>query len=204
MKKILALAALLFATAFSATAAPTVTFEGTHVRGQSNALAIDPSIDAYGLTFDARLKAARSLTGQNTNSGEVRVEKDFAVTPGLTAFVRGGVGRQYGTDTLTVTRSTIAPTWVVAYSIDTNRAFVDTFYSAEVGAKYAVTSDVTVKVSDRFTDGFKRNTHYAAGQEFGLEADYALTKVDTVGVKYVHQHGGNNAKAVQLSYARSF
>lgn len=203
MKKFLAIAALFMAFTSSAFA-NSVTVEATHVKGQADAVAVVPSFDAYGFTVDGRLKASRSFGGLNTNDIEVRVGKAFAVTSKISATFRAGIGREYRTDSDLYQRYYVLPGSTIKFSESVPSSFAHTFYSVEPGVSYALTPKATLKFSDRYTNAFQDHVRYSKNHELGLEADYAVTKVDAVGVKYIHQHGDNNGKAVQLSYIRSF
>lgn len=203
MKKLFAIIALLAISA-SAAHADSVTVEAAHINGKSNSVTVVPSFNVSGLTLDARLKASRSLNDRSSNELELRVGKSFAVTEALSASVRVGAGKSFGTDVVTYRGTTVLP-GKVTYAVHEVQVPVDYgFYSVEPGVKYALNDTVALKLSDRYIHTFNGQDKYVNGHEFGVAAEYAVTKTSVVGVKYVHQHGTSNGNGVKLAYSRLF
>lgn len=181
MKKLFAIVALSLFAFTSSVFASSVTVEANHTQSKDNSLAIVPSIDLLGLTFDARLKASRTLAGQNAESAEIRVAKSINVAQDVDFYVRGGLGKNY-----------------------VSAASSNTFYSVEPGVKFTVNPSLSFKVSDRYTNAFGSAAKNTYGNEFGAEVDLALNKEDSVGLKLYKLRGDLNAKGVQASYTRTF
>lgn len=144
---------------------------------------VDVLTVAPGLTFgqtyvDVKLSGAR-VDGSNTNLAEIRALRSFAVAPNADVFVRGGVGSVFQTGKRT------------------------NFVEGEVGAKYAVTPQISLNTSYKYVTATKSDEALKANIAY-VGADYALTKVDAVGVKLYRAYGNDKGTGVQAAYTKAF
>lgn len=77
------------------------------------------------------------------------------------------------------------------------------YYTIEPKAEYMITDRLSALASYRWRDGFSRSDNYQTGTT-KLGAGYALTKKDTVEVKYYMKRGDTDTNGVELAYQRSF
>jgi hypothetical protein len=79
------------------------------------------------------------------------------------------------------------------------------YYSIEPGinAKLGSTG-LTAKVGYRYRSAFDSDTNGDQTHTMRYSLNYALTKLDTVGVRYDRVNGDSDQKTIALSYTRSF
>jgi hypothetical protein len=122
----------------------------------------------------------------NTNALSTRIETGGTVTAPLYGIVNG------------YTRVALGQ----KYSNTANF----TYYSIEPGIAAAVpgVAGLTAKVGYRFRSAFDSSQNNDQTQTARYSLAYALSKVDTVAVKYDRVKGDNNQKVVAVAYTRGF
>jgi hypothetical protein len=181
MKKIFAILALaITGTAF---AADSFTFEGQHI---NNAGAAAQQQYVLGVkkefgTFAGDLAFSNAQT-EGTNALSTRLEAGATVNGPIGLYARAAVGQKYSNTT------------------------DFTYYSVEPGIAVAVpgVAGVTAKAGYRFRSAFDSTQNNDQTHTARYSLAYALSKNDTVAVKYDRVKGDNNQKVVAVAYTRGF
>jgi hypothetical protein len=181
MKKLLAIAAV--AVSFGAGAADSFTVEGQHI---NNAGAAAQQQYVLGVkkefgTFAGDLAFSNAQT-EGTNALSTRLEAGATVNGPVGLYARAAVGQKYSNTT------------------------DFTYYSIEPGIAVAVpgVAGVTARVGYRFRSAFDSSQNNDQTHTARYSLAYALSKNDTVAVKYDRVNGDNNQKVVAVAYTRGF
>jgi len=181
MKKLLAIAAV--AVSFGASAADSFTVEGQHI---NNAGAAAQQQYVLGVkkefgTFAGDLAFSNAQT-EGTNALSTRLEAGATVNGPVGLYARAAVGQKYSNTT------------------------DFTYYSIEPGVAVAVpgVAGLTAKVGYRFRSAFDSTQNNDQTHTARYSLAYALSKNDTVAVKYDRVNGDNNQKVVAVAYTRGF
>jgi len=181
MKKILAIAAL--AVSFGAAAADSFTVEGQHI---NNAGAAAQQQYVLGVkkefgTFAGDLAFSNAQT-EGTNALSTRLEAGATVNGPVGLYARAAVGQKYSNTT------------------------DFTYYSIEPGVAVAVpgVAGLTAKVGYRFRSAFDSTQNNDQTHTARYSLAYAVSKNDTVGVRYDRVNGDNNQKIIAVAYTRGF
>ena len=180
MKKIFAILALaITGTAF---AADSFTVEGQHINNAGAAAqqqyVLGVKKEFTGFAGDLAFSNAQT---EGTNALSTRLEAGATVAGPMGLYARAAVGQKYSNTT------------------------DFTYYSIEPGIAAAVpgVAGLTAKFGYRFRSAFESasndQTHTA---RYSLA--YALSKNDTVAVKYDRVQGDSNQKVVAVAYTRGF
>jgi len=181
MKKI-AIATLVLA-AFGAMAADSFTFEGQHINNAGAAAqqqyVLGVKKEFSGFAGDIAFQNAQT---EGTNALSTRLEAGATVNGPVGLYARAAVGQKYSNTT------------------------DFTYYSVEPGIAAAVpgVAGLTAKVGYRFRSAFDSTQNNDQTQTARYSLAYALSKVDTVAVKYDRVKGDSNQKVVGVAYTRGF
>ena len=182
MKKILAILAL---AATSLAFADSVTLEGQHVNNigsnaqQTYVLGVKKDINA-NLIADVAFSNTQT---ENTNALTTRLEAGATVTAPIYGIVSGYSRVALGQK----------------YSNSTNF----TYYSIEPGVAVPFGA-LTAKVGWRYRSADDSGTNNDQTHTMRYSLNYALSKVDTVGVRYDRVQGDNDQKIYSVNYSRGF
>jgi long-subunit fatty acid transport protein len=184
MKKIVTIAALMAATTFATAAS--VTIEGQFQQGHRGArdsdnyaLSVKESINK-AFTADIGFTAyQQDGTKALSNRLEVGLTGTRPVGP-VNLYTRVAVGEKFtnGTDF--------------------------GYYSVEPGVVYNFTNKLSGKVGYRFRNGFGDNGNLDTTHTARAGVNYAVTKVDSIGVRYDQVRGDSFNHSVNFAYTRSF
>jgi len=185
MKKLLAIAAL--AASFGAVAADSVTVEGQHINNNGAAA---QSQYVLGVKKDINSMFAGDVAFSNaqtegTNALSTRLEA------GVTGAVPAGAVGVY-------TRVALGQ----KYTNTTNFSY----YSIEPGVTAAVpgVAGLTAKLGYRWRSASDSGLYNDQTHTVRAGVSYALSKVDTIGVRYDRVKGDNNQKVWAVAYTRGF
>jgi hypothetical protein len=183
MKKFFIIAVL--AAGVSAFAGDSVTLESQHINNigsnaqQQYVLGVKKEINS---TFAGDISFSNAQT-ENTNALSTRLEAGVTGTAPIYGIVNGytrvALGQKY-TNSTSFTYYSIEPGVTVPFGALT----------AKVGYRY------------RSADDSGTNNDQTHTVRYGLS--YAVTKLDTVGVRYDRVKGDNDQKIVALTYSRGF
>jgi len=180
MKKIFAILALATGTAF---AADSFTVEGQHI---NNAGAAAQQQYVLGVkkefgSFAGDLAFSNAQT-EGTNALSTRLEAGATVNGPVGLYARAAVGQKYSNTT------------------------DFTYYSIEPGVAVAVpgVAGLTAKVGYRFRSAFDSTQNNDQTHTARYSLAYAVSKNDTVGVRYDRVNGDNNQKIIAVAYTRGF
>jgi len=185
MKKLFAILALSLAgTAF---AGGGVGFEFERERGTDSPNTFENTFSVVPYyKFDNGIKADIKFYGSREdgsktleNKVEIRVQKMYDIANDLKAGARISVGEKY--------------TSTGDYS----------YYAIEPKVAYALTNALSLQASYRYRNAFDTANNYETGTT-KLGFDYAVSKNDEVGVRYLMKRGDSNTNGVELAYTRSF
>jgi len=184
MKKVFVTAALAAATALANAAS--VTVEGQMQKGDHGAR----DSNNYALSVKESLN------------------KTFAVDVGFTAYQQDGTKAL--SDRLEAGVTGTMPVGPV--NLYTRAALGEKFsnganfgyYSVEPGVTYTMFDKLTARVGYRFRNGFGDNGNFDTTHTARAGLSYAVTKNDTVGVRYDQVRGDSYNHSYNLSYTRSF
>jgi hypothetical protein len=186
MKKI-AIATLVLA-AFGANAADSFTVEGQHINNNGAAA---QSQAVLGIKKDINSMFAGDLAFSNaqtegTNALSTRLEAGVTGTiplvSGINGYTRVALGQKY-TNTTNFT-----------------------YYSIEPGVTAAVpgVAGLTAKVGYRWRSADDAGAYNDQTHTMRYTLSYALTKVDSIGVRYDRVKGDNDQKIWAVAYTRGF
>jgi hypothetical protein len=181
MKKI-AIATLVLA-AFGAMAADSFTVEGQHINNAGAAAqqqyVLGVKKEFSGFAGDLAFSNAQT---EGTNALSTRLEAGATVNGPVGLYARAAVGQKY-TNTTDFT-----------------------YYSVEPGIAVAVpgVAGLTAKVGYRFRSAFDSTQNNDQTHTARYSLAYALSKEDTVALKYDRVNGDNNQKVVAVAYTRGF
>jgi len=181
MKKI-AIATLVLA-AFGAMAADSFTFEGQHINNAGAAAqqqyVLGVKKEFSGFAGDLAFSNAQT---EGTNSLSTRLEAGATVNGPVGLYARAAVGQKY-TNTTDFT-----------------------YYSVEPGIAAAVpgVAGLTAKVGYRWRSAMDSTQNNDQTHTARYSLAYALSKNDTVALKYDRVNGDNNQKVVAVAYTRGF
>jgi hypothetical protein len=196
MKKIFAILALAATT--SAFAGVGVNFEFERERGTAspNTLNNTVKVSPY-YKFDNGVKADIMFEGNRDdgsvngnkqplqNAIEARVQKLWEVYPDLKLGGRLGVGEYFN-------------------GVNASGKTVDFgYYTVEPKAEYMITPQLSALASYRFRNGFNSDDNYLT-RTAKVGAGYAVTKNDSVEVKYFQKRGNQSTNGVEVGYSRGF
>jgi len=179
MKKIFAILALaITSTAF---AADSFTVEGQHI---NNAGAAAQQQYVLGVKkeftgFAADLAFSNAQT-EGTNALSTRLEAGATVNGPVGLYARAAIGQKYSNTT------------------------DFTYYSVEPGIAAPIGYGLTAKVGYRFRSAFDSTQNNDQTHTVRYSLGYALSKDDTVAIKYDRVNGDNNQKIVAVAYTRGF
>jgi len=184
MKKIVTIAALMAATTLASAAS--ITIEGQDQQGHRGArdstnyaLSVKESINktfAADIGFTAYQQDVTKALSDRLEAG---VTGTMPVGP-VSAYTRVAVGEKFS-----------------------NGANFG-YYSVEPGVVYNFTDKLSGKVGYRFRNGFGNNGNLDTTHTIRAGVGYALTKQDTVGVRYDQVRGDSFNHSVNFAYTRSF
>jgi hypothetical protein len=181
MKKILAILAL--ATLGTAFAADSFTVEGQHINNSGAAAqqqyVLGVKKEFSGFAGDLAFSNAQT---EGTNSLSTRLEAGATVNGPVGLYSRVAIGQKYSNTT--------------DFS----------YYSIEPGIAAAVpgVAGLTAKFGYRFRSAFDSSQNNDQTHTARYSLAYALSKVDTVALKYDRVNGDNNQKVVAVAYTRGF
>jgi len=181
MKKIFAIMALaITGTAF---AADSFTVEGQHINNAGAAAqqqyVLGVKKEFSGFAGDLAFSNAQT---EGTNALSTRLEAGATVAGPMGLYARAAVGQKYSNTT------------------------DFTYYSVEPGVAVAVpgVAGVTAKVGYRWRSAMDSTQNNDQTHTARYSLAYALSKNDTVAVKYDRVNGDNNQKVVAVAYTRGF
>jgi long-subunit fatty acid transport protein len=184
MKKVLVTAALVAATGLAQAASVTVEFQNQEghrgARDSENySLSVKESVNknfAVDLGFTAY---QQSTTKALSNRLEAGVTGTVPVGP-VNLYTRVAVGEKF-----------------------TNGSDFE-YYSVEPGVTYTMFDKLTARVGYRFRNGFGTNGNLDTTHTARAGVSYAITKQDSVGVRYDQARGDSFNHSVNFAYTRSF
>jgi hypothetical protein len=181
MKKI-AIATLVMA-AFGAMAADSFTVEGKHINNAGAAAQQQYTLGVkkeFG-SFAGDLAFENSQT-EGTNALSTRLEAGATVNGPVGLYARAAVGQKYSNTT--------------DFS----------YFSVEPGIAVAVpgVAGLTAKAGYRYRSAFDSTQNNDQTHTARYSLAYALTKEDTVALKYDRVNGDNNQKTIAVAYSRGF
>jgi len=179
MKKIFAiLAVAISGTAF---AADSFTVEGQHINNAGAAAqqqyVLGVKKEFNGFAGDLAFSNAQT---EGTNSLSTRLEAGATVNGPVGLYARAAIGQKYSNTT--------------DFS----------YYSVEPGIAVPVGYGLTAKAGYRFRSAFDGSQNNDQTQTARHALAYALSKEDTVAVKYDRVKGDNNQKIIAVQYTRGF
>jgi hypothetical protein len=196
MKKIFAVLTMTMVSSAFAGGGVTTEFERERQTQSPNTMSNTIKVAPYykfdnGVKADIMFAGARddgSVAGNNNpieNQIEARVQKMFEVLPGTKLGARVSIGEMFnGTNTAGKT--------------------VDfTYYTVEPKASYALTKDLSINAAWRYRNGTSAADNYQT-RTWKFGPDYALTKQDEIGARYLIKRGDTNSNGVELTYSRAF
>jgi hypothetical protein len=77
------------------------------------------------------------------------------------------------------------------------------YYTFEPKASYALTNALSLQAAYRYRNAFDTDNNYQT-RTTKLGFDYALTKNDEVGVRYLMKRGDSNTNGIEFAYTRGF
>ena len=186
MKKIFAIMALVITgSAFAGENGVSFEFERERGNNAPNTFENTVSVAPYykfdnGVKADIKFDGSRE-DGSNTleNKVEARVQKMWTVFPNAKLGARVSVGELFSS----------------------TKDF--SYYTFEPKASYDLTSALSLQASYRYRNAFNTSNNYET-RTTKLGFDYALTKKDEVGVRYLMKRGDSDTDGVELAYTRSF
>jgi opacity protein-like surface antigen len=174
-------------------------------------LAATTLASAASVTFELQDQQGRRGERDSTNYSLIlkeSINKTFTADVGFTAF------QQDTTKALSDRLETgITGTMPVGpVNLYTRVAFGEKFnngsnfgyYSIEPGVTYNITDKVTGHVGYRFRNGFGNNANLDTTHTTRAGVSYAVTKKDSVGVRYDQVRGDAFNHSVNFAYTRSF
>jgi long-subunit fatty acid transport protein len=184
MKKVFVTAALLAATTFAN--AVSVTVEGQVQQGHRGAR--DSDNYAFGVkeSINKTFAADLSFTAYQQD-----------VTKALSNRLEGGI-----TGTMPVGPVNLYTRVAVGEKFTNGNDFE--YYSVEPGVTYTMFDKLTARVGYRFRNGFGANGNLDTTHTARAGVSYAITKNDTVGVRYDQVRGDSFNHSVNFAYTRSF
>ena len=181
MKKIFAILALaITSTAF---AADSFTVEGQHINNAGAAAqqqyVLGVKKEFGGFAGDLAFSNAQT---EGTNALSTRLEAGATVAGPVGLYARAAVGQKYSNTT------------------------DFTYYSIEPGIAAAVpgVAGLTAKFGYRFRSAFDSTQNNDQTHTARYSLAYALSKDDTIAVKYDRVNGDNNQKVIAVAYTRGF
>ena len=181
MKKIFAILALaITSTVF---AADSFTVEGQHINNAGAAAqqqyVLGVKKEFNGFAGDLAIQNAQT---EGTNALSTRLEAGATVAGPVGLYARAAIGQKY------------------------NNTTDFTYYSIEPGIAAAVpgVQGLTAKVGYRFRSAFDSSQNNDQTHTARYSLAYALSKQDTVALKYDRVNGDNNQKVVAVAYTRGF
>jgi opacity protein-like surface antigen len=184
MKKVFITAALLAASTF--VNAASVTVEGQFQQGHRGAR----DSDNYALSV------------------KESINKTFTADLGFTAYQQDGTKSLSNrleagiTGTVPVGPVNLYTRAAVGEKFTNGSDFA--YYSVEPGVVYNFTNKLSGKVGYRFRNGFGDNGNLDTTHTARAGVSYAVTKNDTVGVRYDQVRGDSFNHSVNFAYTRSF
>ena len=186
MKKIFAILALaLTGSAFAAESGVGFEFERERGNNAPNTFENTVSVAPY-YKFDNGIKADIKFYGSREdgsktleNKVEARVQKMWEVMPNTKLGARASIGE--------------------LFSSTTDFAY----YTFEPKASYALTDALSLQASYRYRNAFNTSNNYQT-RTTKLGFDYALTKKDEVGVRYLMKRGDYDTNGIEFAYTRGF
>ena len=181
MKKIFAILALaITGTAF---AADSFTVEGQHINNAGAAAqqqyVLGVKKEFSGFAGDLAFSNAQT---EGTNALSTRLEAGATVAGPVGLYARAAIGQKYSNTT------------------------DFTYYSVEPGIAVPVpgVAGLTAKVGYRFRSAFDSSQNNDQTHTARYSLAYALSKDDTVALKYDRVNGDNNQKVIAVAYTRGF
>ena len=186
MKKLFAILAFTMAgTAFAGESGVGFEFERERGNNAPNTFENTVSVAPYykfdnGVKADIKFYGARE-DGSKTleNKVEARVQKMWTVFPNAKLGARVSVGELFSS----------------------TKDF--SYYTFEPKASYALTDALSLQAAYRYRNAFNTDNNYQT-RTTKLGFDYALTKKDEVGVRYLMKRGDSDTNGVEFAYTRSF
>jgi opacity protein-like surface antigen len=184
MKKVLVTAALVAVTGLASAAS--VTIEGQVQQGHRGAR----DSDNYALSV------------------KESINKTFAADLGFTAYQQDGTkalsDRLEAGVTGTMPVGPVSAYARVALGEKFSNGANFGYYSVEPGVVYNFTDKLSGKVGYRFRNGFGNNGNLDTTHTARVGVSYAVTKNDSVGVRYDQVRGDSFNHSVNFAYTRSF
>jgi hypothetical protein len=187
MKKIFTILAMVVSSSAFAGGAG-VGFEFERERGNNAPHTFENTISvAPYYKFDNGVKADIKFYGSREdgsnkeleNKVEARVQKMWEVFPNVKLGARTSIGELFSS------------------------AKDFSYYTIEPKASYALTNDFSLQAAYRYRNAFNTSNNYQT-RTTKLGFDYAVTKNDEVGVRYLMKRGDSDTNGVEVAYTRSF
>jgi hypothetical protein len=186
MKKVFAILALaLTGSAFAGSGGVGFEFERERGNDSPNTFENTVSVAPY-YKFDNDIKAdikfyASREDGDKTieNKVEARIQKMWEVFPKTKLGARVSIGEKF----------------------TSTKDFA--YYTFEPKASYALTNALSLQAAYRYRNAFDTDNNYQT-RTTKLGFDYALTKNDEVGVRYLMKRGDSNTNGIEFAYTRGF
>ncbi len=138
--------------------------------------------NAQGWDFSSKFESGQAALGDGDISSaiEVRIRKNWANAVGsLSPWAGVRVGEAIKKD----------DNWM--------------YYALEGGVKFPIAGALSGDVGYRYRNAYEVSRDYQTNRYYGM-VSYAVTKQDSVGLRYARSYGDSETDAWRLSYTRSF
>jgi long-subunit fatty acid transport protein len=174
-------------------------------------VAVTGLVNAASVTVEGQVQTGERGARDSTNyelSVKESINKTFTVDVGFTAYQQDGTKAlsdrlEAGITGTRPVGPVSAYTRVAVGEKFTNGANFG-YYSVEPGVVYNFTDKLSGKVGYRFRNGFGDNGNLDTTHTARAGVSYAVTKQDTVGVRYDQVRGDTFNHSFNLAYTRSF
>ena len=184
MKKVFVIAALLAATGLANAAS--VTFEGQAQKGDRGAR------DSSNYQLSVKESFGKMFTGDIGFTANQQ-----ASTKALSDRIEVGL-----TGSLPVGPIGVYTRVATGEKFSNGASF--NYYSVEPGVTYSMFDKLTAKVGYRFRNGFGANGDFDTTHTTRAGVSYAITKKDSVGIRYDLVRGDSFNHSYNLAYTRTF
>jgi hypothetical protein len=185
MKKLIAMALFVAAGVAQAGGYGTVEYYDEHnrVSGADNikgAVVIGNKVDG-GMDYSLKMESSQAELGNGSISSgvEVRAKKTFDAVSGVNPYLGVRLGEK-------ITSSTHF-----------------SHYAVDYGIKFPIVGALSGDLGARYRNAFESGHSFETNRVHGILA-YALTKQDSVAVRWSRSYGDEEKDAWRLSYTRSF
>jgi len=174
-------------------------------------VAVTGLVNAASVTVEGQVQTGERGARDSTNyalSVQQSLNKTFAADIGVTTFQEDGTKALSNRLEVGLTGSApVGPVSLytrVAVGEKITNGFDFGYYSVEPGIVYNFTNNLSGKVGYRFRNGFGDNGNLDTTHTARAGVSYAVTKQDTVGVRYDQVRGDTFNHSFNLAYTRSF